>query len=137
MSIAGEKMPTLPKPGAVIFAKDVANLSNFYANILSLKMKHSEKSKVVLESESFLLVIHGIPSHIADSIQINCPPEVRETTPIKLFLPVVSISDSRIRACSLGGAIMPADKEWGAAGFVACDGYDPEGNVFQVRECAP
>jgi hypothetical protein len=28
------------------------------------------------------------------------------------------------------------EKEWSARGFRACDGYDPEGNVFQVREKA-
>ena len=36
----------------------------------------------------------------------------------------------------LGGEVWPVDREWEAAsrGFRACDGRDPEGNVFQVRE---
>ncbi len=130
-------MQRVPKPGAVIFAKDVERLSDFYANVLSLSKIRSEQTKVVLESEHFLLVIHGIPEKIVESIQISCPPTVRDSMPIKLFLPVSSIFEARQIAGSLGGLIESDDSEWRAVGFRACDGFDPEGNVFQVRECAP
>ena len=39
-------------------------------------------------------------------------------------------------AAALGGQIGPKQKQWTARGFTACDGFDPEGNVFQVRETA-
>jgi len=127
-------MLSMPKPGAVIFAKNAENIADFYEQLFGLMVKHREQDKVVLESESFILVIHAIPSHIAENIHIKSPPKKREDTPIKLFLPVVSISDARITASSLGGGLLSADAEWSMAGFRACDGYDPEGNVFQVRE---
>ena len=49
---------------------------------------------------------------------------------------VPSIAEARVRAAGLGGEVWPVDREWEATsrGFRACDGRDPEGNVFQVRE---
>ena len=126
-----------PKPGVVIFSKEVASLSLFYDKLFLLVLKHNEPEKVVLESDSFMLVIHGIPQEIASSINITCPPDIRKNTAIKMFLPVRSIADARLDAASLGGAIKSVKYEWSAANFKACDGYDPEGNVIQVRECAP
>jgi hypothetical protein len=41
------------------------------------------------------------------------------------------------RACgSAGGAINHAKREWQFEGAAVCDGYDPEANVFQVRQRA-
>ncbi len=60
----------------------------------------------------------------------------REDTPLKLCLPVPSIAPGRALASSLGGQLNPPAKEWAARGFRACDGTDPEGNVFQLRESA-
>jgi predicted enzyme related to lactoylglutathione lyase len=53
-----------------------------------------------------------------------------------LCLPVVSIAAARSLAVAHGGAIKSPQHEWEARGFRACDGYDPEGNVIQVRESA-
>ncbi len=46
------------------------------------------------------------------------------------------IEDARKQAAALGGQVGPKAREWQARGFRACDGFDPEGNVFQVRETA-
>lgn len=94
----------------------------------------ADGGKVVLESAEFLLVVHAIPKEIADSISIASPPELRTNVPIKLFFPVASLAEARDKAASLGGALYPSDKEWGGRGFRACDGYDPEGNIVQLRE---
>lgn len=97
---------------------------------------HQDKDYVVLDQEGFQVVIHGIPKKIAAQIQITDPPQVREETPIKLCVPVTSIDHARTRATEFGGEVGPKGKEWEARGFRACDGYDPEGNVFQARESA-
>ncbi|HVZ19622.1 MAG TPA: hypothetical protein VG871_01095, partial [Vicinamibacterales bacterium] len=76
----------------------------------------------------------GIPKVIAASITIATPPRVRDQNPVKVCLPVGSIRTARAKAASLGGRLGPKSKEWSARGFRACDGNDPEGNVFQVRE---
>ena len=129
-------MPARPKPSAVVFAKSVAKLAAFYTTIADMVELEADRSHVVLETEGFQLVIHGIPKAVAAAIHISSPPRVREDTPIKLCLSVAAIAVARERAAELGGKIGPKAKEWDARGFRACDGYDPEGNVFQVRESA-
>jgi len=49
---------------------------------------------------------------------------------------VPSIAAVRASAPSLGGALNAANKSWTFDGCAVCDGADPEGNVFQVRERA-
>lgn len=123
-----------PKPGAVLYAKDIQRMAKFYEGVALLTVTHAERDHVVLESDAIQLVIHGIPKAIADSITIAEPPVVREDTPIKLVFPVPSLADARARAAALGGHLNPSQKEWQAHGFRACDGHDPEGNVVQLRQ---
>lgn len=123
-----------PKPSAVIFVTDVIRMANFYQAVAEMQEVDRDQGHVVLDDGNFQLVIHGIPARIAASIVITEPPEIREETPIKICLPVASIAHARDRAAQLGGRVGSKDKEWQARGFIACDGYDPEGNVFQLRE---
>lgn len=125
-----------PKPSAVIFAKDVAALALFYREVVGMTEVNRDHEKVVLDEPGFQLVIHGIPENIAKTIAISNPPEVREEMPIKICLPVITIESARQKAATLGGHVAAKTQEWSAKGFRACDGYDPEGNVFQVRESA-
>lgn len=119
---------------AVIFANDVKNLATFYASLCSLETVYSDPDKAVLQSDVLTLTIHGIPADISASIAISSPPEVRESTPIKLCFPVATIQAARQTAGQMGGTVYPLEKEWENDKFRACDGYDPEGNVFQVRQ---
>jgi len=130
-------MPNTPKPSAVVFAKNVDRVATFYREMISMSVVHTDHDHVVLDSESMQLVVHAIPREIADAIKITDPPEVREGLPIKLCLPVSSIAEARSKATALGGNVDPKEDEWQARGFRACDGYDPEGNVVQLRENAP
>ena len=124
-------------PGAVIFAKNVDKIAEFYRELFALSEKIHDAGKVVLESDHFSVVVHGIPEEISEKIAISVPPELRENTSIKLYLPVISIAEARQKASKFGGGIKPENKEWQAANFIACDGFDPEGNIFQVRQVAP
>ena len=130
-------MQSTPKPGAVVFAKDLERVARFYEQLLALSVTHAEHDHVILESSSFQLIVHAIPQHNASSITISVPPEVREETPIKLLFPVSSIAEARAAASALGGQVGPSQREWQAGGIRACDGYDPEGNVFQLRQNVP
>ncbi len=129
-------MPDRPLPSAVIFAKDVNGLAAFYRAVLEMTEVQADADHVVLGTAGFQLVIHGIPAAIAASFQISTPPEVREEMPIKLCLPVSSLADTRRQARALGGGMGAPEREWTARNFRACDGFDPEGNVFQAREPA-
>lgn len=129
-------MPNKPLPGAVVFAKDVDRVAQFYQQLLSMAMLQAAPDKIVLQSDQMLLVIHGIPQTVAETIPIAEPPEPRVSTPIKLLLPVSSLAEARAKAPALGGRVDPPSAEWAAGNFRACDGFDPEGNVVQFRESA-
>lgn len=75
-----------------------------------------------------------MPDHLAASVNIGQPPTPRTNTPIKLIFPVSSLANARIAAARQGGAVCPPAREWIFRGSQSCDGYDPEGNVFQLRE---
>jgi predicted enzyme related to lactoylglutathione lyase len=127
-------MTNQAQAGALVFAKNLSRMAKFYEELLSMDVAHAEDDHVVLESTACQLVIHAIPKHIADTIDIHTPPERRTETPIKLFFTVASIAQARSKAGALGGELNPSTGEWEARGFRACDGHDPEGNVVQFRE---
>ena len=120
--------------GAVLYAKDLQRLVDFYAAVTGLDVQSVQKGFAVLGGEPSRLVIVRIPKHIADAIDIATPPERREDTPIKLVFSVDDIAGVRNRAAELGGILDAVEREWEFEGARVCDGHDPEGNVFQVRQ---
>ena len=129
-------MSMSPKPGAVLFAKDMHRIARFYEKVLGLAVAHVGSDIVVLESAQSQLIVHAIPERIAASITISEPPRIREASSLKLVFPVASIDHARDEASAAGGGLKPKSREFEARGFRACDGHDPEGNVFQVRIAA-
>jgi len=132
-------MPTTkPQAAAVLYAKDLKKLAAFYAGVTRLGLHRIAEDHIVLECvlecELFQLVVVQIPKEIAERIEIEEPPARRSTTPIKLVFFIENIEAARTAASSLGGALNPAGGEWLFEGDRVCDGYDPEGNVFQVRQ---
>ena len=75
-----------PKAGAVLFAKDHANLARFYTEAMRLTPVSRDADHIVLACEGFRLVVHQIPSAIADEIKIDTPPRRRESGAIKVVL---------------------------------------------------
>ena len=75
-----------------------------------------------------------IPKRIAETVDIATPLEPREDTPIKLAFGVKDIAHARDRAAELGGAMRALEREWEFEGVKVCDGHDPEGNIFQLRQ---
>jgi predicted enzyme related to lactoylglutathione lyase len=128
---------SIAKPGALLYAKDVARLRAFYSDVAGLALTHEEVDHAVLESSTFQLVIHAIPADIAATISISTPPERRADVPVKLVFPVASIDAARGAAGRLGGELNPDERVWKYQGCRICDGHDPEGNVVQFREQGP
>ena len=129
----GDGVSQRPRPGAILFVKDMARVARFYETIAPMSVVHADQDHRVLESEHFQLVVHAVPKGICDAIGITQPPNIRTNLPIKLCFPVASIPDARQSALALGGMLNPSAQEWVDRGFRICDGYDPEGNVIQVR----
>lgn len=124
-----------PFPAAVVFVRDVARVSAFYRDLASMRVVSGDAKHSVLELDGFQLTVHALHGEApAGSDPGLAAP--RENSYVKLCFPVKSLAAARALAASRGGAILPAEREWEARGFRACDGQDPEGNVIQVRAAA-
>ena len=119
--------------GAVLYAKDLSLLVDFYAAVAGLEAQTVRDDYAVLGSEPSQLVIVRIPRRIAATIEIETPPVRREDTPIKLAFEVADFAAARQSAIDRGGAVNGVRLEWDFEGAKVCDGHDPEGNIFQLR----
>jgi predicted enzyme related to lactoylglutathione lyase len=121
---------------AVLFAKDHLVLARFYREVAGLRDAggdaDGDEDHVTLVSGAFELFVQQIPERYAKHIVIATPPVVREMTPIKLCFSCADLSRARETAARLGGALYGPDREWRSDSAIVCDGYDPEGNVFQL-----
>lgn len=112
---------------AILFVKDMERMLAFYSRTLGLTVKgEASPTWVELDTGGVTLGLHAIPDAIADGIVISDPPYVREETPIKLVFSVSDVEAERARLVGLGVTLSEV-RSWGA-----CDGVDPEGNVFQL-----
>lgn len=130
----GENMGESGLIGAVLYAKDLNRLVDFYASVTGLEPQTAETAYAVLGARLQQLVIARIPKRIADTIDIATPPEPRADTPLKFVFAVADLAHARERAAELGGLVNPVQREWEFEGAKVCDGHDPEGNIFQVRQ---
>lgn len=120
--------------GAVLYAKQPEKVAAFYQHVASMRVCHADSQFIELRSSSFQLVVLQIPKRIADTIVIASPPVRREEGAIKLVLFIQSIADARVASEKFGGLLNGPEREWLFQGHRVCDGQDPEGNVFQLRE---
>jgi predicted enzyme related to lactoylglutathione lyase len=125
-------MPGPARAGALIYAKNLEQVSSFYQQVLNMVLLMADAEHHVIESPDFQIIIHAIPPHIATTFDIASPPEAREDTAIKLFFTVESLATAAQTAAQLGGQLM--ESEWIGPGFRVRNALDPEGNVFQLRE---
>ena len=120
--------------GAVIYAKEPKRVAAFYEHVANMRVCHADSHYIELESNSFQLVVLQMPKGIAETVIVESPPVRREDGAIKLVLFIQSIAHARASAVQLGGALNDSEREWQFQGATVCDGYDPEGNVFQLRQ---
>jgi predicted enzyme related to lactoylglutathione lyase len=125
-------MPNPARAGALIYTKELDRISCFYQQLLGMKLLYKDSVHHVIESEDMQIIVHAIPEHVADMVSIASPPKVHESQAIKLFFTAPSIDAAISTALESGGAIL--EQEYLGPGFKVRNGYDPEGNIFQVRE---
>ncbi|MBW8848765.1 MAG: hypothetical protein JF607_27875 [Burkholderiales bacterium] len=126
-------MTALPL-NAALYAKGAQTLATFYGDVLALPRVEEGDSFVRLASGEVELAIVQAPAALADTIVISQPPRVREETPIKLSFLVPDIEALRPLIERLGGGLKAPDAAWSWRGARHLDGWDPEGNVFQLRQ---
>lgn len=124
-------MPGPACAGLSIYAKVKQRIPEFHEVIIGMSRIHDVADVTVLQSSDIQLAVHRIPEEKTSNVLISTPPQLRDAA-LKFFFTVPGISEARSRARKLGGDI--ADEQWEGPGFIVCNGNDPEGNVFHVRE---
>lgn len=113
----------------IIYCIDPSPMAHFYRAVMELKDAHHPNR---VYSDVWQLEFVKIPEQFAAGITISSPPEPREETPLKLSFQVDDIAIARELADLHGGLISANAHEWHYEGYAFCNGFDPEGNVFQV-----
>lgn len=109
-------------------------VSKFYETIDCLAIIEAGDGHIVLEGNGFQLTVVAMPAHIAAGVEIADPPYRREGTPIKFVYFALSILAAREQVEAFGGQLNSVEREWQFQDARVCEGHDPEGNVFQLRE---
>jgi predicted enzyme related to lactoylglutathione lyase len=125
-----------PGAGAVLYAADAARVSAFYSAVIGLQVVHADHEYTLLRSEAFELVILVTADARAVGATLTDPPQRRNQAAFKPVFFVPDLPGARELAGQFGGSLNPADREWRFQDFIVCDGVDPEGNVFQLRQPA-
>ncbi len=125
-------MADVSSAGLFVYAKDTGRLTAFYEAVLGMVVVHKTVELTVLRSAELQLVIQAMPPAIAAGITIANPPVLREDAALKFFFTVPSLAAAEKTAQALGGAVLA--EQWRGPGFVVRNAFDPEGNIFQLRE---
>ncbi|MCU0618819.1 MAG: hypothetical protein MUF40_02795 [Gemmatimonadaceae bacterium] len=120
------------RAGVFVYAKALDRVAEFYAVVLDLAMVHRTEQMVVLRSADLELLVHAIPPAIAATIEITTPPQLRDDAAIKFFAMVASLDTAGAAARAHGGDLF--GETWQGPGFTVRNAFDPEGNIFQVRQ---
>jgi predicted enzyme related to lactoylglutathione lyase len=128
-------MADVARAGVLVYARDLARVAAFYRDVLALAIRRADDDHQVLASVDIEVTVHAIPEVVGSTIEITTPPVVRESAAITPYFVVESLAAARDAAHRLGGAVF--EEEWDGPGYRARHGYDPEGNVLQLREPRP
>lgn len=120
------------RTGVLIYAKNLGAVSAFYEGVLGAQVVHEDDTHRVLQSPDVQLIVHAIPTQIAQDIAISVPPEPREDQAIKPFFTVARLADAQASAERLGGRV--CGPVWPGPGMQVRNVCDPEGNIVHLRE---
>lgn len=117
---------------ALLFAHDLPRLAAFYEAVLGLVPVTQGDSFRTYDAGGAEFTLHAIPPDIAATFSIARPPEVREEAALRLTFSVASLDAARALASAHGGEV--GAPLWESDGWRYANGFDVEGNVFQLRE---
>jgi predicted tellurium resistance membrane protein TerC/catechol 2,3-dioxygenase-like lactoylglutathione lyase family enzyme len=118
----------------VLYVKDLPRALAFYRDVLSVRVHRERDDHAVLDCGNMNLVLHRMPSHMAQAATLESPPRRRESSAHKLSFRVDSIARARETAVQRGGLLDPGPPAWVVDEQKICVGHDPEGNVIQLYE---
>jgi predicted enzyme related to lactoylglutathione lyase len=116
---------------AVIYVKDFPRMKEFYGQMFRAQPVNTERADTwaLFDAAGTRFALHAIPAEYAQDIEISSPPRAREMNPVKLIFAVDDVPAERTRLEAMGITIL--QRTWQNPSE-ACDGIDPEGNVFQL-----
>ena len=116
----------------VLWVEDLASAKTFYRELLAAKILDDSATFVRVASEINEVLLHLVPEQYREGVA--SPVQVREEASIKPIFSVASIASARQAVAELTGRVNDPDTEQIYADSRYCDGFDTEGNVFQVAE---
>ncbi len=87
---------------------------------------------VRISSDANQILLHAVPAEYREGVSV--PPAIREDAVMKPVYQVTSIAAARKAVQGLAGQVFASDREQSYGTTKYCDGYDTEGNVFQLAE---
>jgi len=112
----------------MIFVRDIDRMTDFYKDGVGLRfipfLSNGEWAE--FDAGGTIFGLHAIPAELLGDDPATSPPAARSDTPIKLMFETFDLMATRAHLTA-HGATMSEPQAWGA-----CDGLDPEGNVFQI-----
>jgi len=115
----------------MLYVRDLPRMREFYAQMLGSAPVNAEAHDTwaLFDAGGTQFALHAIPAHIAPGIEIASPPAAREDGVVKLIFGVGNVPAERARLERLGTTML--QRPWQKPDE-ACDGIDPEGNIFQL-----
>ena len=135
--------------GLVIFTNDLSGLEAFYSRLLSMRVLERGEGFVTLSERGLDIVLHSTADarkaamktgsySLSEKAAIKTGSvSPREQVALKPVFYVDDLAACRVTAGTLGGQVGDEAAEWLFHGARVCDGHDPDGNIFQLRQHAP
>lgn len=115
----------------IIFVQDVDKLKTFYADILQLDVLEEIPSQwLLLKAGHANIGLHRIGAAYLDE---NAPPFKFDNNTKLVFEVTEDLSALRTRLLAQQ-VTLKAITTWDGADYWCCDGEDPEGNIFQLKQ---
>jgi len=114
----------------ILFGVDMKSQRHFYADILGLTIVEEEDNWILFQAGTANIALHKInPQHLDDS---EGPFSVDNN--VKMVLSIdEDIHEARSQLLAQG-VRMKEVMTWEGYDYDLCDGRDPEGNVFQLKQ---
>lgn len=115
-----------------VFAKHLDRMAEFYTQAFGWSVHATADSGFVFVGPAGsrpALALHALPPHVAEDIDVESPPKLRDETFYKLCFSTDDLEATRDAILTHGGRAQ-TPWEWGGRRYCECS--DPEGNVIQI-----
>lgn len=108
-------------------------MKEFYSRMFGAQPVNTQWTDkwALFDSAGARFALHAVSAEHAQDIEVSSPAVAREGNPVKLIFGVDNVLVERTRLEELG--IKMVQRSWQKFDE-ACDGIDPEGNIFQISK---